>query len=172
MDWCSRSGCSRPALARWWVLCADCTVLLLEPAGRRSDAGVDQLQAAGWDAVTWAERIAPGRWGNASDDGWVTAQRCLAFAAVVTGRSSGCVHTATDVAVPVIAVARAVGVLHCPSCAETVVAATATTRHACDRCGRVTVSSEQRVALVAGASLILVGHLCAACFPAPVAALV
>jgi hypothetical protein len=160
---CSRAGCLRPALASWWRLCVDCTAPLLEPVDGESTHVDDQVCAAGWDALGWAERIAPGLWGNASDDGWVTAQRCLAVASVVTGRSSGCVHTAADVAVPVVAVARAVGVLCCPVCAEAVVATTSTTGHACDRCAQVTVSVEDRVALVTGASLLLVGQLCRSC---------
>jgi len=160
---CVRAGCREPALASWWRLCATCTSPLLTPVTERPDAIVEQHLAAGWDAVAWAERIAPDRWGNASDDAWVTRQQCLAFAAVVTGRSQGCPHTAEDVATPVVVIARAPGVLHCPACAEAVVAATSTTGHACDRCGRATVSSTDRVALLTGASLIVVGQLCESC---------
>jgi len=116
---CVRAGCREPALASWWRLCATCTSPLLTPVTERPDAIVEQHLAAGWDAVAWAERIAPDRWGNASDDAWVTRQQCLAFAAVVTGRSQGCPHTAEDVATP--------------------------------------------VALLTGASLIVVGQLCESC---------
>jgi hypothetical protein len=160
---CVRASCSQLALASWWALCAECTVPLLESIADPATGASDQRAAAGWDAMAWAERIAPDRWGNASDDAWVTCQRCLAFAAVVTGRSQGCPHTAGDVATPVVAVVRAPGVLRCPSCAEAVVAATSTTGHACDRCGLVAVSMTDRVALVTGSSLVLVAQLCRAC---------
>ena len=93
----------------------------------------------------------------------MTRQRCLAAASVVTARSQGCAHTAADVATPVVAVPRAPGVLRCPTCAEPVVAGTATGGHGCDRCGRVTVGPGDRAALVTGSSLIIVAQLCSAC---------
>jgi hypothetical protein len=163
MATCRRVGCSGTALAPWWGLCIECTRPLLDPAGPWPTAVVEQRQADGWAAMEWAERIAPGGWGNASDDEWVTRQVCLAFASVVTGRSNGCIHTASDVAIPVVAVARVTGVLRCPSCAEPVVAAASTTGRGCDRCGLVTVSPEQRVAAVTRSSLIIVGQLCTDC---------
>jgi hypothetical protein len=163
MGGCVRAGCSGPALAGWWSLCVACTTPLLDPVEARPDAVIDQHLAAGWDSIAWAERIAPDRWGQASDDGWVVRQRCLVFAAVVTGRSQGCAHTAADVAAPVVAVARVPGVLRCPACAEAVVAATSTTGHACDRCGVVMVAATDRVALLTGASLIVVAQVCPGC---------
>jgi hypothetical protein len=160
---CVRAGCRGVSLAPWWHLCVACTTPLLEPVGDGSSLG-DQQAAAGWDAVTWAERIAPNRWGNAvTDDGWVTGVRCLALAAVVTGRADGCQHTAMTGARPVVAVPRATGSLRCPSCAEAVVASVTTDGHACDRCGRVPVTGLHRTAAVAGSSLIIVTQLCDGC---------
>ena len=78
MDACVRAGCGRPALAAWWRLCASCTLPLMA-----ADANSAQSNAAGWEALTWAERIAPSAWGNANhDDPWVIAARCLTFASV------------------------------------------------------------------------------------------
>ena len=165
MSTCVRAGCAGAALAPWWSLCSACTLPLLEPASDLGDPVVDQHVTAGWDALDWAERIAPDRWGNAvEDDPWIVARRCLAFAAVTTGRSQGCSHTgAPTVAVPVVAVARAPGVLRCPPCAETVVRQHTTTGHSCDRCQVVTVGPPDRVAALTGASLIIVGQLCRSC---------
>ena len=165
MSPCVRAGCDGPALAPWWSLCGACTLPLLEPAGDLGDPVVDQHVTAGWDALDWAERIAPDRWGNAvENDPWIVAHRCLAFAAVTTGRSRGCPHTGSPtVAVPVVAVARAPGVLRCPPCAETVVRQHTTTGHPCDRCRAVTVGPSDRVAALTGASLIVVGQLCTPC---------
>jgi hypothetical protein len=161
---------------------------LTEPAGSTSGAQDDQQRAAGWEALAWAERIAPGGWGNASSDAWVERQRCLVFAAVATGRSRGCVHTAGDVDAPVagpvieaedaiegpvaaavVAVARVRGVLRCPPCAEPIVASVTTMGHPCDRCGAVAVSAVDRVALVTGSALIVVAQLCGPCRTATVA---
>ena len=171
MSTCVRSGCSGVALASWWALCADCSAVLLDPvtgdAGDGPAVGLavdDQRAAAGWDAVTWAERIAPNRWGSAVDgDPWLTTVRCLALASVVTGRADGCEHTRTTGATPVVAVARATGSLRCPPCAEAVVAAVTTDGHACDRCGRVGVGPKDRTAAVVGASLVVVAQLCDGC---------
>lgn len=164
---CVRSGCPGTALAAWWALCAACTSPLLDPVGggpAAGDGAGDQRAAAGWDAVTWAERIAPRRWGSAVDgDAWLTSVRCLALASVVTGRSDGCEHTRTTGATPVVAVARATGSLRCPSCAEPVVAAVTTDGHACDRCGRNPVGPTDRTAAVVGASLVVVAQLCDGC---------
>jgi hypothetical protein len=44
------------------VWCADCTGPLLDPVDGSPVSGTttsDQRVAAGWDALTWAERIAP-----------------------------------------------------------------------------------------------------------------
>jgi hypothetical protein len=146
-------------------LCLGCTLPLLEPAGDFQQADLDQRSSAGFDAVTWAERIAPSRWGHAVDgEPWVDVVRCLAFAAVVTGRGDGCPHTADrGAAVPVIAVARAPGVLRCPACAEHVVARHTTTGQPCDRCRSVAVDPRHRVAALTGASLIIAAQLCDAC---------
>lgn len=178
MSTCVRSGCSGVALAPWWALCAGCTTPLLDPVTDAPASGTssgstpptgsvavtDQRVAAGWDAVTWAERIAPRRWGSAVDgDPWLTSVRCLVLASVVTGRADGCDHTRTSGATPVVAVARATGSLRCPSCAEPVVAAVTTDGHACDRCGRVPVGPGDRTAAVTGAALVLVAQLCDGC---------
>lgn len=169
---CVRIGCANPALAAWWSLCASCTAPLLDPVpgGDAGGAASDQQASAGWEALAWAERIAPRHWGNAApDDGWVTSVRCLVVAAVVTGRADGCVHTRTDGATPVVAVPRATGVLRCPTCAEGVVAAVTTDGRACDRCGAVAVTAADRVAAVVGTSLLIVAQLCNLCRPAVLA---
>jgi hypothetical protein len=162
---CTRPRCDRPALADWWQLCARCSrpLLALDEATPRSD--VDQRMAAGWDALEWAERIAPDYWGSAAEaDPWVLSVRCLTVAAVVTGRSSGCSHTISAAsAVPVVAIARVPGVLRCPPCAEPVVAESAGMGSACDRCGPLAESAAERVAALTGSSLIVVAHLCQAC---------
>jgi ribosomal protein S27AE len=165
MATCVRTGCPGDALAAWWSLCLDCTAPLLEPIHERVAGNVlDQREAAGWDAVEWAERIAPNRWGNAAtDDRWVTGVRCLAVASVVTGRGNGCEHTRGTGSAPVVAVTRATGSLRCPTCAEPLVAAVTTDGHACDRCGTVPVTRADRVAIVAGSSLIVVAQLCDRC---------
>jgi hypothetical protein len=176
MATCVRAGCHGDALAAWWSLCVDCTAPLLDPVGTPgdrtdrvgrpggADAAADQLDAAGWEAVTWAERIAPDRWGNAAlDDRWVTGVRCLTVAAVVTGRAEACEHTRTAGATPVVAVARAAGSVRCPACSEPVVATVTTDGHACDRCQVVPVTHADRVAAVAGVALIVVAQLCQAC---------
>lgn len=167
MATCVRSGCPGVALAPWWALCVDCTTPLLDPvvAHPSADVGVgDQRDAAGWDAVTWAERIAPRRWGSAVDgDTWLTTVRCLALASVVTGRSDGCEHTRATGATPVAAVTRVTGSLRCPSCAESVVASVTTDGHACDRCGCVPVAPTDRTAAVVGTSLVVVAQLCDGC---------
>jgi ribosomal protein L37AE/L43A len=121
--------------------------------------------AAGWDALRWAERIAPDCWGNAAEnDAWVLSVRCLTVAAVVTGRSSGCAHTVTAAtAVPVVAVARIPDVLCCPPCAEPIVAQSATMGLECDRCGSRAEDQTERVAALTGSSLIVVAQLCLGC---------
>jgi len=58
---CVRSGCTDQVLAPWWLLCQTCTLPLLDPPTPPSPANQDQQQTAGWDAVEWAERIAPHR---------------------------------------------------------------------------------------------------------------
>jgi hypothetical protein len=165
MSGCTRPRCDRPALADWWRLCAQCSrpVLALDEATPRSD--VDQRMAAGWDALDWAERIAPDRWGSAVDgDPWVLSIRCLTVAAVITGRSSGCPHTVSAaIAVPVVAIARMPGVLRCPPCAEPVVAESAGLGSACDRCGPLAETAPERVAALTGSSLIVVAQLCRGC---------
>lgn len=165
MTGCVRAGCDGAALAPWWLLCAGCTAPLLEPATPSPLSAVDQLATAGWEAVDWAERIAPARWGTAvTTDPWVTEVRCVALAAVATGRSDACAHTTSGrAASPVVAVPAAVGVLRCPSCAEPVVARHSVTGAPCDRCRRVTVGPSDRVAAMTGTSLIIVAQLCADC---------
>jgi hypothetical protein len=162
---CTRPRCERPALADWWQLCAQCSrpVLALGETTPRSD--IDQRMAAGWDALSWAERIAPDCWGSAAEgDPWVLSVRCLTVAAVVTGRSSGCSHTVSaNAAVPVVAVARIPGVLRCPPCAEPIVAQSAGMGPGCDRCGSLADSASERVAALTGASLIVVAQLCRGC---------
>lgn len=162
MDACVRPGCGRPALAGWWRLCAECTSPLIA-----AGPGGEQAEAAGWDALAWAERIAPHAWGNAiEDDPWVTAARCLTFASVVTGRATGCPHTATGSSpLPVVHITRAPDVLMCPPCAEPTVAAVSVTGPPCDRCRTIDTHDVRRTAAVAGASLILVAHLCGDCLP-------
>lgn len=168
MSVCVRSGCDGVALVPWWSLCVDCTRRLLDPVTPASAA--DQRDAAGWDAVAWAERIAPRRWGTAvDDDPWLTSVRSLAVASVVTGRADGCEHTRTSGATPVVAVARATGSLRCPACAEPVVGAVTTDGNACDRCGVRAVSATDRAAVVVGASLIVVAQLCDPCADAVLA---
>jgi hypothetical protein len=159
---CARLGCSAVMLASWWQLCVGCTSPLMDAVRAVPGEVVDRHRAAGWEALAWAERISPSSWGNASDDEWVTAKRCLAFAVLVSGRSTGCVHTSWDVPQPVLAVARAPGVLRCPTCAESVVATTSTVGGACDRC-RFPAFPPARVAVVTGNSLIVVAQLCAGC---------
>src|SRR5262249_35816405 len=91
MSACVRAGCDGEALAVWWRPGAECTRPPLEPVAARAEPALEQQAAAGWDAMDWAERIAPARWGNAvDDDPWVFGIRCLAFATVTTGRSQGC----------------------------------------------------------------------------------
>src|SRR4051812_48003329 len=105
---CVRLGCPNLALGDWWTLCVECTLPLTDPLDLEGAPQVEQRQAAGWDALQWAERIAPDAWGNANGvDEWIRTQRCTAFAAVVTGRAEGCMHTLALVAAPVVAVARA-----------------------------------------------------------------
>jgi hypothetical protein len=161
---CVRAGCSRPALGEWWLLCCECSGPLLHLDDGRLLSEDDQRAAAGWDALGWAERIAPACWGSANErDPWVLTVRTLSMAAVVTRRASGCPHTVSSTAsVPVVAVARAVGVLRCPPCAEPVVAQTSKAGPSCDRCGAVT-GPPSRVAALTGASMILVAQLCPAC---------
>ena len=93
---CVRPNCAQSALASWWQLCAECSQPLLNLNDGPTTPVADQRLAAGWDALGWAERIAPDHWGSATDDGWVTTVRSLALASVVTGRSSGCAHTASS----------------------------------------------------------------------------
>ena len=170
---CLRSGCHGVALAEWWRLCADCTAPLLDRADGAQPAApgqVDQLQALGWDAVAWAERIAPSRWGNGVlDDPWLTSVRCLVLAAVITRRAEGCPHTGYGAVTPVVVIPRATGTLRCPSCAEAVVATVTTDGHACDRCGAVPVTRQDRVAAIVGAGLVVVAQLCPACTAATLA---
>jgi hypothetical protein len=129
-----------------------------------AQTGLDHRVAAGWDALGWAERIAPGHWGSATEaDAWVRSVRCLTLAAVVTGRTSACPHTVGPTLTgPVVAVVRAPGVFRCPPCAEPLVAQLAT-GGACDRCGSVAVAVADRVAVLAGSALIVVGQLCGSC---------
>ena len=160
MSACVRIGCGRPALAGWWRLCACCTSPLMTGV-----ADIEKTAAAGWDALAWAERIAPAAWGNASDDDpWVTAARCLTFASVVTGRATGCPHTSTaSAALPVVHIARAPHVLMCPPCAEPTVAAVSVGGPSCDRCRSVAPQGVVRTAAVAGSSLVVVAELCSRC---------
>jgi ribosomal protein L37AE/L43A len=161
---CLRPRCSRPALADWWLLCAECSIPLLDLDDGPVGTAVDQRAAAGWDALGWAERIAPDGWGSAVEtDPWVVSVRCLAMASVVTARASGYPHTVGSVAVLVVAVARMSGVLRCPPCAETVVARSSAMGPSCDRCGSVAVVAAQRVAALIGSSMILVAQLCCGC---------
>jgi hypothetical protein len=162
---CVRPGCGGESLAPWWALCTACTAPLLTSTDSGAGAVRDQQLAAGWDAVHWAERIAPSRWGHASDDdAWVLSIRCLTLASVVTGRAQGCGHTSSSAStVPVVVVLRAPGYLYCPVCAEPVVASVTIDDHPCARCRRVTVSASDRLAALAGASLIVVGQLCDGC---------
>jgi hypothetical protein len=162
---CVRPQCPRPALAAWWQLCAECSRPLLDLAGPDTPSSSDQRLAAGWDALDWTQRISSDCWGSAvEDDPWVLSVRCLAMASVVTGRSSGCAHTVdATVAVPVVAVARAPGVLRCPPCAEPVVAQTSSSGAPCDRCRSSTVDTTDRTAALTGSSLIIVGQLCRPC---------
>ena len=160
---CVRSGCRGQALAPWWRLCSNCTRPLLERADDIDGPMADQRDRAGWEAVDWAERIAPGRWGHAVEtDPWVTTVRCLVFASVATGRSAGCRHTSSPSPLPVVAVPAALDTLACPSCAEPVVAQH-TVDGNCDRCQREVVGPSARVALISGASLLVVVQLCRGC---------
>lgn len=162
---CVRYGCGGRALAPWWQLCATCTEPLLDPVPAVDPVDADPRWDAGWDAVTWAERIAPSRWGQAVvGDAWVTELRCRVLAAGVTGRADGCAHSAdATVTAPVVAIPRAPVVLRCPPCAEPVVGTVTTDGHACDRCHAVPVTTGQRVAAIAGAALIVVAQLCDEC---------
>ena len=163
MGECVRAGCRAQALAPWWLLCAGCTQPLLQRVDEPVGSAADQQSAAGWEAVDWAERIAPDRWGHAVEsDPWVTTVRCLVFASVVTGRAASCPHTGTPSTRPVVAVPRALDTLACPSCAEPVVART-TVDGGCDRCRQKPAGPPDRVALICGSSLIVVGQLCANC---------
>ena len=165
MHACLRPHCSRSALAEWWLLCVECSAqLLLNLDDGPVGSEIDQRLAAGWDALGWAERIAPEGWGSVVEtDPWVVSVRCLAMASVVTARASGCAHTVGPVvAVPVVAVARMPGVLRCPPCAESVVAQSSGMGPACDRCASVAVGPSERVAALTG-SMILVAHLCRGC---------
>lgn len=163
MSECVRAGCRGQALAPWWQLCPDCTQPLLERADDDTGSSADQRATAGWEAVDWAERIAPGRWGHAVEiDPWVMTVRCLVFASVATSRAAGCWHTNSPSPRPVVAVASALDTLACPSCAETVVAQH-TVDGGCDRCRLEPVGPSSRVALIGGASLIIVGQLCTSC---------
>ena len=165
MNACLRPHCPRSALAEWWLLCAEHTSPLLTVDRVPVQGEADQSMAAGWDALGWAERIAPSCWGNAVEsDPWVLSVSCLVLASVVTARASGCAHTVSStVAVPVVAVARVPGVLRCPPCAEPVVAQSAATGPSCDRCGSAAVVAPERVAALTGASVILVAYLCPGC---------
>lgn len=162
---CVRAYCGRAAIAPWWQLCVEYSSPLLLVDEDPGHEVADQRFAAGWDALAWAERIAPRSWGNAdADDRWVLTVRCRVMASVVTGRASGCVHTVEPAAaVPVVAVARVPEVLRCPACAEPVVAQSAAMGPACDRCGRLKGATAERVAALTGASLIVVGQLCRDC---------
>src|SRR4051812_5637181 len=108
MQVCVRAHCRRPVLAAWWQLCLECSAPLLLSDSRPGAVIADRRMRAGWDAVDWAERIAPRSWGSADErDRWVLRVRCLVMASVVTGRASGCEHTdAADAALPVVAIAR------------------------------------------------------------------
>lgn len=167
MDGCVRAGCQGQALAEWWQLCTGCTLPLLDRADGTEQAATDQRAAAGWDAVDWAERIAPHCWGHAVESNpWVASVRCLVFAAVTTGRSQGCPHMSSPSPTPVIVIPRAVDALACPSCAEPVVARHAVDGALCDCCGHASVGVTDRVALVVATSLVIVSQLCAGCWPA------
>ncbi|WP_285623824.1 hypothetical protein [Kineosporia sp. NBRC 101677] len=158
------AGCPNTHLAPWWRLCTTCTLPLLKsPATNVSQH--DQAIAAGWDSLTWAERIAPNHWGSArSSDPWIQAQRCLVFAAGVTGHGTGCPHIATpQIPTPVICVARNMDHQACPLCAEPHVAHNASFPGACDRCGQRPVHLADRCALTTGTSLIIVAQLCSTC---------
>ena len=160
---CVRSGCSRPGLAGWWRFCVECSLpLLVLDDDPRPVA--DPLLTAGWEALSWAERIAPAHWGSAGmQDSWVLSARCLTLAAMVTGRSSGCPHTVGPALTsPVVAVVRAPGALRCPPCAEPLVARL-TADGRCDRCAEGPVGAGDRVAVLAGTALIVVGLLCGTC---------
>jgi hypothetical protein len=165
MHECIRPRCSWPALAEWWLLCSECSRPLLHLDDGPAPGQDDQQAAAGWDALEWAERIAPACWGSADEeDPWVLSIRSLAMASVVTGRASGCAHTVSSAAaVPVVAVARAPGVLRCSPCAEPVVAQVSALGPRCDRCGSVTGVSSERVTALTGSSVILVAQLCRPC---------
>lgn len=165
MSRCITAACAGTALAPWWLLCPSCTLLLEKPAGSLPTALGDQAAMSGWDAVTWAERIAPSRWGQANEsDRWVMRLRALTLAETVTARTAPCPHTTgRDSAVPVVVPVRAPLVLACPPCAEPSVAATTTDGHACDRCAGAAVTTRDRSALLVGQSLILVAQLCAPC---------
>jgi len=161
---CLTPGCSHPQLAPWWRLCAGCTLPLIEGTRDRA-ADQDQAQAAGWDCLTWAERIAPDHWGSAREhDRWVQAQRCLAFLGTVTAHATACQHVAAAQSpLPVVLTARAPDHQACPICAEDLVARNASYPGACDRCGRKPVHRADRCALTTGTSLIIVAQLCADC---------
>lgn len=165
MERCLQAACPQPAIAEWWLLCAHHTLVLESASEPWPQALTDQGRAAGWDATGWAERIAPERWGHAVEhDAWVQGLRALSLAAAVTRRAVPCEHAAgRDAAVPLVVLARAPLVAECATCAEPTVARTTTRGHACDRCGAVAVDDGDRVALLVGQSLILVGQLCEEC---------
>jgi hypothetical protein len=161
---CVIPGCPNQQLAPWWRMCTACTLPLLEITGV-DVSRQDQALAAGWDSLTWAERIAPNHWGSArTADPWVQAQRCLVFASGVTGHGTGCPHIATpQIPVPAICVARNMDHLACPRCAEGHVGRNASYPGACDRCGQRPVHLADRCALTTGTSLIIVAQLCSDC---------
>jgi hypothetical protein len=65
MHGCLRPHCSRPALAGWWLLGVESSApLLLNLDDGPVGSEVDQRLAEGWDALGWAERIAPEGWGS------------------------------------------------------------------------------------------------------------
>lgn len=165
MTRCAQAACASAALAPWWRLCAPHTLVLDERTEPLPTALGDQAEAAGWDAATWAERIAPHRWGQADEhDPWVMRLRALTLAHTVTGTAEPCAHaTRPDIALPLVVAVRAPHVLACPTCAEPTVAGTTTDGHACDRCSSIAVTSADRTALLVGQSLVLVAQLCAGC---------
>ncbi len=161
---CVIPGCPHPQLAPWWRLCTTCTLPLLQfPEPELGQQ--DQAHAAGWDSLSWAERIAPNHWGSAqADDPWVQAQRCLVFAAAVTAHGTGCPHIeAPQIPVPTVGVVRNIEHLACPRCAEPNVARNASHPAGCDRCGHQPVDLTDRCALTTGTSLIIVAQLCSGC---------
>lgn len=162
---CLYLSCGRPAVADWWLLCEHHTLLLEASSDVLPSALGDQASAAGWDATTWAERIAPDRWGHAvEDEPWVMRLRALSLAAAVSRRALPCGHASgSDAALALVVVARDPLRIACPTCAEATVARATTDGHACDRCRAVAVRQGDRTALLVGRSLILVGQLCDDC---------